>query len=298
MAAFLRRNAGGGTFLKQQWYNMVEYVGGNSSVLGFFVEQVLLSYIEKEGMILDGIKIPGMASAAFRILPQIPQNAAESPVLYVPDAYNYKAIDGLIMSVDITDGRRVLEIMPLQITINNNHEDSEAAFFEGWDRFSVKALGENSFNDLKIVFLWIVEDSAIFPRKDAAVAARTITTRNGTYSSPSYVRKVRSVKYISETVGQKLSLARERGGKDKIGRKKPLARGGAGGEDEEPGVKRTRSTIAAKKKGAGNKKDGSEKDGSEKKDGGKKDGSEKKGGSKKKGEQAKIKKGVRKAANK
>ena len=65
VAAFLRRNAGGGTFLKQQWYNMVEYVGGNSSVLVFFVEQVMLSCIEKEGMIVDGIKIPGMTNVAF-----------------------------------------------------------------------------------------------------------------------------------------------------------------------------------------------------------------------------------------
>ena len=35
MAPFLHRNAGGTTFLKQQWYNIVGYVGDNSSSWDF-----------------------------------------------------------------------------------------------------------------------------------------------------------------------------------------------------------------------------------------------------------------------
>ena len=65
-------------------------------------------------------------------------------VFYVPDAYNYKAIYGLIMSINNIDDRGVLEIMPLQITINDNHEDSEEAFFKGWDQCVAKTLGRNS----------------------------------------------------------------------------------------------------------------------------------------------------------
>jgi len=213
MAAFLRKHAGGDTFLKQQWYNMVEYVGGNSSVLGFFVEQVILSRIEKEGMTMDGIKIPGMKSVGFRTLPKVPENTGGSPVLYIPDAYNYKAIDGVIISAKIVNDLKVLEIMPIQITINQYHEDSEKSFFEGWDDFVVKILGGSDYDDLKITFLWIVEDSETFPRQDEIVAANTLTTRNSSYSTPSYERKVRSVKYVSEMVGHKLRLARERGNK-------------------------------------------------------------------------------------
>ena len=217
IAVFLRKLTGGDTFLKKQWHNMVEYVGGNCSVLGFFVEQVILSHIEKEGMTMDGIKIPGMKSVGFRTLPKLPENAGESPVLYIPDAYNYKAIDGLIVSVGVFDELKVLEIMPIQITINQNHEDSEKSFFRGWDDFVVKTLGGSDYDILKIVFLWIVENTETFPRKDGIVAAKTLTTRNGTYSTPVYERKVRSVGYVSEMVGHKLKMARERGKKKMAG---------------------------------------------------------------------------------
>ena len=217
IAVFLRKHTGGETFLKKQWYNMVEYVGGNGSVLGFFVEQVILSGIEKEGMIMDGMKIPGMKSVGFRSLPKLPENQSESPVLYIPDAYNYKAIDGMIVSVGTFDKQKVLEIMPIQITINQHHEDSERSFFRGWEDFFVKTLGGSDYDILKIVFLWIVEDTDTFPRKDGMVEATTITTRNGTYSTPLYERKVRSVGYVSEMVGHKLRKARERGKKKMAG---------------------------------------------------------------------------------
>jgi hypothetical protein len=105
-------------------------VGGNSSVLGFFVKQVLLSRIEKEGMNMDGIKIPGMKSDGFRTLPKVPKNTDGSPVLYIPDTYNYKAIDGVIISANIVNDLKVLEIIAIQITINQHHKDSEKSFFE------------------------------------------------------------------------------------------------------------------------------------------------------------------------
>ena len=129
VAVFLHKHAGGDTFLKQQRYNMVEYVGCNSSVLGFFVEQVMLSRIGKEGMAIGGIKITGMKSVGFCTIPNVPENTDGSPVLYIPDAYNYKAIDGMIISAKIVNDLRVLEIMPMQITINH-HGDSEKSFLK------------------------------------------------------------------------------------------------------------------------------------------------------------------------
>ncbi|KAF8534357.1 hypothetical protein BDD12DRAFT_896092 [Trichophaea hybrida] len=268
MAAFLRKHVGSDTFLKQQWYNMIEYVGSNSLV-GFFVEQVILSRIEREGITMDGIKIPGMKSVAFRTLPKGPENTDGSPVLYIPDAYNYKAIDGVIISANIVNDLKVLEIMPMQITINQHHEDSEKSFFEGWDDFVVKILSASDYDDLKITFLWIVEDSEMFPQEDEIVAASTLTTGNGSYSTPRYERKVRNFKYVSEMVGHKLRMARERGKritnekeKQKVRKRK------AGGEklekrvrsdkvEKEPERRRARrakgETKAAKKKDGGGK---------------------------------------------
>jgi hypothetical protein len=114
---------------------MVEYVGDNSSVLGFFVKQVLLSRIEKEGMNMDGIKIPVLKSDGVHTLPKAPKSTDGSPVHHVPDTYNYKAIEGVIISANIVNDLKVLEIIAIQITINEHHKDSEKSFFEVWDDY-------------------------------------------------------------------------------------------------------------------------------------------------------------------
>ena len=36
ITAFLRKHSGGGIFVSQKWYNIIEYVGYNASVLGFY----------------------------------------------------------------------------------------------------------------------------------------------------------------------------------------------------------------------------------------------------------------------
>jgi hypothetical protein len=209
MAAFLREHAGGDRFLKQQWCRMVVLVGENSSALGFFVRQVLFSIIEKEGMVMRGVKVPGIVTVKFGTLPQLAEDASRSPVLYIPNAWNYAAIDAVIIAVDVVGGKKVLEIMPVQITINDRHGDSEADFFRQWDEF-LATVGESSFDEVRPIFLWIVEDPATFPRKDEMVPSKTRSTRNARYTSPPYERKVRSVKEVSEKVGNKLEMARKR----------------------------------------------------------------------------------------
>ena len=36
ITTFLRKDSGGDLFVTQKWYNMIEYVGYNASVLGFY----------------------------------------------------------------------------------------------------------------------------------------------------------------------------------------------------------------------------------------------------------------------
>jgi len=204
ITAFLRKHAGGDLFVSQKWYNMLEYVGSNASVLGFFVEQVLLSTIQKEGMYLDGKKHQFKVVATFDGIPKMP---GDDPVLYIPKAWNNSSIDAIIFSIPEGE-RKILTVRPVQITINQRHQNSEVTFFADWKRFSVKSIGSTAYDEIRVVFLWIVEQPATFPYKEGPVSESRRYTRGQTYQAPAYERHVRSIASVSEKVGTKLIQAR------------------------------------------------------------------------------------------
>ncbi|RPB17975.1 hypothetical protein L211DRAFT_799136 [Terfezia boudieri ATCC MYA-4762] len=208
ITAFLRRHAGGDLFVSQKWYNMIEYVGYNASVLGFFIEQVLLSTIQKEGMFLNGVNQQFKLVDTFD---RIPENSDDSPVLYIPEAWNHRSIDAIIFSVSKIEGRQILTVWPIQIAINQHHRDSEVTFFADWKKFSVKSIGSTSYDEIRLVFLWIVEEPTTFPYKEESVPEKRRFTRGQTYVAPAYVRKVQSIASVSEKVGIKLAQARKNG---------------------------------------------------------------------------------------
>ncbi|KAF8438304.1 hypothetical protein BGX38DRAFT_911088 [Terfezia claveryi] len=181
ITAFLRRHAGGDLFVSQKWYNMIEYVGCNAAVLGFFIEQVLLSTIQKAGMYLDGV------TEQFKLV---------------------DTFDGIPKN---SEDRQILIVRPIQITINQRHRDSEATFLADWKRFSMKTLGSTSYDEIRIVFLWIVEEPTKFPYKEERIPEKRRLTRGQTYVAPAYARQVRSIASVSENVGIKLAQARKNG---------------------------------------------------------------------------------------
>ena len=87
-------------------------------VLGFLVEQVLVSIIEKEGTVMRNVMVPRIRTVGFCTLPQVAEDSSSSPVFYIPNAWKYGAIDAVIISADT---QRVLEVMPVQININDRH---------------------------------------------------------------------------------------------------------------------------------------------------------------------------------
>ena len=208
ITAFLRKHSGGGIFVSQKWYNIIEYVGYNASVLGFFIEQVLLSTIQKEGMYLDGANQNFKLVNTFDSIPKIPE---DGPVLYIPQAWNHKSIDAITFSVSRIEGRKILTVRPMQITINQRHQNSEATFFADWKRFSVKSIGSTAYDEIRIVFLWIVEQPTTFPYKEGPIPESRRCTRGQIYVAPAYERQVRSIASVSEKVGVKLAQARRNG---------------------------------------------------------------------------------------
>jgi len=128
MTAFLRGHAGEDLFVSQQSYNMIEYVGFDVSMLGFFIQQGILSTMENEGMSLNGVKQQFEVTATFDKIPKIPRDEGNSSVLYIPHAWNYCSIDANIFSLSGTEPR-ILSVRPIQISINQRHKNSEASFF-------------------------------------------------------------------------------------------------------------------------------------------------------------------------
>ncbi|KAF8448386.1 hypothetical protein BDZ91DRAFT_803139 [Kalaharituber pfeilii] len=152
-----------------------------------------------------------MDAISINKFPDLPENMEKFPILHIPRAWNYGSIDAIIFSLVVDEGncaKRSLQVIPVQITINNRHADSEFAFFTKWNKFRSNVIGDAEFDEIEIVFLWIVEDPSTFPRKDELVAEQAKQTRNGRYTFPRYRREVRSIRQVSEKVGNKLSLAR------------------------------------------------------------------------------------------
>jgi hypothetical protein len=72
--------------------------------------------------------------------------------LYIPTAYNFRAVDAVILLVDYT--ARTAHMYPIQIALSMRHKDSEQAFYTGmWWKW-VAPLEKAGFT-VKSTFVWI-----------------------------------------------------------------------------------------------------------------------------------------------
>ncbi|CAG8635849.1 5992_t:CDS:1 [Paraglomus brasilianum] len=77
----------------------------------------------------------------------------QSCTLYILSKFNYKAIDSLILLLEEKDAY----VVPIQITIANEHRDSATIFRNGWQSWGPDQLP--GYNDnVHIQFLWIWEE--------------------------------------------------------------------------------------------------------------------------------------------
>ena len=71
--------------------------------------------------------------------------------LYIPDQWNYKDINALYLAID--EKKKTMLIVPIQISINPCHKDSETLFYADWAKWKNKFHGYT----LSSTFVWIVE---------------------------------------------------------------------------------------------------------------------------------------------
>jgi hypothetical protein len=125
----------------------------NESVVGFFIEQAILHTIETRGLGTEPEISQPMRMIPFEYSPTF--DTSKKLALYVPCNFNYHAIDGIILRLDLSSGRngetKKAIVFPLQITIAKSHRNSEEQFFNLWKKWKT---GLQGF-DIEIRFLWI-----------------------------------------------------------------------------------------------------------------------------------------------
>ena len=140
--------------------SLPEYIN-NPSVTGFMIEQAVLSSIALNGLNIRQETNRSMEVKLFKGPTVRLDPNTENPVLYIPTAFNFKGIDGLIVSKEFEPPpgmtKRRLLLLPLQITVASKHKDSHETFFNDWKAWIA------GLTEIEVVpqFIWITpEESA------------------------------------------------------------------------------------------------------------------------------------------
>lgn len=201
-ARFLRRVVSASDFLTPNWYDSLRLAGSNPSVLGFFTEQMLLSWISEMGCPNAGVEFSSKPTVVVfqGSRPHISHKVGFS--LYIPTSFNFRAVDAVMVSLNETRTEAV--VVGVQITLSNKHSDSEARFLHDWQWW------ELVLDCLKVSFrfMWVVEDATgKVPREDIEVGYRLLRGENKVWR-PTFTRSHITVESISKDIGAKLQGAR------------------------------------------------------------------------------------------
>ena len=118
--------------LEPSWLNSCSNCK-NPSVKGFLAENIVIAYIRNNGLVVDELLKPD----EFLIFAKgteaaIVDKKSGTCILYIPDIFNYKAIDLLLRRVPTNKQNNVV-IAPVHVTLQApaQHKKSIAQFFEG-----------------------------------------------------------------------------------------------------------------------------------------------------------------------
>jgi len=202
-AEYLRSVMNPNHFLGIQWFDNLTMAGGNPSILGFFVEQMVLSWISLQGCLCAGQMFGSRPQTMLFTSPRLPAHINRPGfTCYIPSAFNFRAVDAILVFID---SERAV-IVGVQVTIARTHSNSEEIFFEGWDSW-VSKLDVPSDN-IEFRFLWIVEDRGEGLSTEN-IPPKSLTLRGREKSiHPAYVRLVMTVGEINQDIGRKLQASR------------------------------------------------------------------------------------------
>jgi hypothetical protein len=197
--------------LSIEWLdNGLSHAIGSPPVLGFMIEKSVITTM------LSGVTAPGLANwgaVQKHVLPSgctlprdLPLSLKESgqikSLLVVPEIFNFKAIDCLYIRVDNV-AKRVL-LIPVQITLADEHKDSAEAFYTHWREWTVQFSGY----ELQTEFLWVVERYK--PGTEIKTPAYRRSTRAGDRHGTSYTQYFVHLRDVAPRVWESLTNARER----------------------------------------------------------------------------------------
>jgi hypothetical protein len=137
------RDSGDDMFLFPGWVNNFIRFNSNLPVLGFLVSE---HYFE--------LRVDGWSASKTTIHYSEPLSFLDlhqECTFYIPIAFNNKAIDAFIMSLD--HKQKQAHLIPIQITIGQKHSDSVSKFAAGLEKWKTALEGWR----LKITFAWISE---------------------------------------------------------------------------------------------------------------------------------------------
>jgi hypothetical protein len=172
----------------------------NPSVIGFFIEQAVLSSIAAHGLNIEQDICQTMIVQMFeKDYPRFNTNAT-NPTLYCPLDFNDRGIDGIIVRFDNSDGKKTCFMFPLQITVAKAHSDSEQVFFSQWK------LWTKGLKGYKVVprFLWITTQHSSF--EEVAGNSRAARSRDKVLW-PSYVREFVHLEKVNKNIWQRYQKA-------------------------------------------------------------------------------------------
>ena len=137
----------------------------NPSITGFMIEQAVLSSIKSHGLDIGaGINHPMKLVMFEGNFPRFETKVRKQPVLYCPQQFNFRGIDGIIVHIppqgnpkgkrkrDTEEKKQKLFMFPLQITLSpKRHSDSYKTFFSQYDKWTE----DLTKFDVEPQFIWI-----------------------------------------------------------------------------------------------------------------------------------------------
>src|SRR5437667_11106762 len=139
------------------WISLSNHIN-NPCTTGFIMEQAILSRISFSGLNIAGKDInTSMSVVLFSDnFPSFRTDITGQPILYCPQKFNYRGIDGIIVRIGhkpmTKRNRQKLFMYPLQITLAPDmHSDSHKTFLSDYESWTH---GLEGF-DVVPTFLWI-----------------------------------------------------------------------------------------------------------------------------------------------
>ncbi|KAK2786615.1 hypothetical protein FQN53_006319 [Emmonsiellopsis sp. PD_33] len=171
----------------------------NPVVVGFFLEQAMILSICQSG--IRHLNISGrMPQISFEQFPTY--DLTKTTALYVPKAFNFPAIDALVLHID--KSKKKARMVPIQITIQQAHKDPRDLFFNHFKKYWCRNLEKY---EVTVEFLLLGADD-IYEGKD--VEEKYLNTRSGgdTLVYPDHRMIALPIKSVNETVWRRYEEAK------------------------------------------------------------------------------------------